>query len=209
MVAFAQRKVLVLNKPYQPIAVISLEKAMALVVGTFEGTNEPKARILTPGDHWQQWTWQQWSELKAAQGEPVIRSAKAEFRVPEIIVLSRYSGFPQQKVKFSRRTIYRRDNYQCQYCGIKPGSSELSVDHVHPRSHGGQTTWENCVIACTKCNRKKGNRTMAQANMKFFNPKYKPHKPKFTLYKGDYRCESWEAVLGEMYWNVELQNDNA
>jgi len=204
MSAVANRKVLVLNRGWNPIAVVSLERAMCLIVGTVQGTDEPKARIIDPNQDFRLFSWADWSKLKAAEGEQVIRSAKDNFRIPEIILLSRYNKLPQQRVHFSRRTIYRRDGNQCQYCGCKPGTSELTIDHVKPRAQGGLTTWENCVLACTDCNRKKADRTPEQARMKLLK---KPYKPKFTLYRGDYRCKSWEQILGVAYWETELESD--
>jgi 5-methylcytosine-specific restriction endonuclease McrA len=201
-----QRKVLVLNRGWNPIAVVNLEKAMCLVASTYKN-DEPKARIMDPVTDFKLWTWADWAELIPAKDEAVIRSAKASFRIPEIILLSRYNKLPQQRVHFSRRTIYKRDGNQCQYCGDKPGTFELSIDHILPRCKGGKTEWTNTCICCVKCNRKKADKTMAEARMTFFNPNYKPKKPKFTFYKSDYRCKSWESILGISYWLTELEND--
>lgn len=209
-----QRKVLVLNKGWNPIAVVSLERAMCLVMGTVhekgrvvlgpDGRPMPKAQIIDATQDFRQFTWEDWSSLIAAEGESVVRSAKNSYRIPEIILLSRYNKLPQQRVHFSRRTIYRRDGNQCQYCGCKPGTSELTIDHIKPRAQGGLTTWENCCLACTKCNRRKADRTPEQAGMKLAR---KPFKPKFTLYKGDFKCQSWVDLLGVAYWNTELESD--
>jgi 5-methylcytosine-specific restriction endonuclease McrA len=204
-----QRKVLVLNRGWNPIAVVNLEKAMCLVSSTYKN-DEPKARIMDPVTDFKLWTWADWAELIPAKDEAVIRSAKASFRIPEIILLSRYNKLPQQRVHFSRRTIYRRDGNQCQYCGSKPGTAELSIDHIIPRSKGGKTEWTNCVLACTNCNRKKADRmlswrnTAEEVSMKLLK---QPKKPKFTFYKGEYRCKSWESILGVCYWETELTND--
>jgi 5-methylcytosine-specific restriction endonuclease McrA len=86
------------------------------------------------------------------------------------------------------------------YCGDTPGTEELTIDHILPKSMGGKTSWENCVLACVKCNSYKANRTPEQARMKFYRPDYKPFKPKFNLFKGDVRVDSWQAFLGEMYF---------
>lgn len=197
-----QRKVLVLNKGCFPIGVITLERAMCVVTSHYKDKT-PKAEILDVED-FRYFTWADWAELIPRDGEPVIRSAKSSFRIPEIIKLTRYNKLPQQKVHFSRRTIYRRDANQCQYCGEKPGTSELSIDHILPRSRGGKTSWTNCVLACTTCNRVKADKTPEEANMKLLS---KPRKPKYSFYKGDYRCKSWEAILGVAYWETELEND--
>lgn len=208
MSALAHRKVLVLNRGWNPVAVIGLERAMCLVVGQYKD-GEPKARVLDPTQDFRLFTWEDWAEFMPGAGETGIRASSREFRIPEIILLSRYNKLPQQRIHFSRRTIYRRDGNQCQYCGKKPGTAELTIDHIIPRSQGGKTTWENCCLACVTCNKKKADKSLAQLNMKFFHPGFKPYKPKFTLYKGDFRCKSWEALLGVAYWETELQSDIA
>ena len=88
---------------------------------------------------------------------------------------SSYDKLPKQTVKFNRRNIFARDNNQCQYCGKKFPTSELSLDHVVPRSQGGASTWENIVCACVDCNVRKGGRTPKQAHMSLIR---KPEKPK-------------------------------
>jgi 5-methylcytosine-specific restriction endonuclease McrA len=203
MSIMTRRKVLVLNKSWSPVAVINLERAMGLITSTYKN-DEPKAKILDPTQDFQLFTWDDWADLIPRDGEEVISSVKRSFRIPEIVLLSKYNKLPQQRVHFSRRTIYRRDNNQCQYCGSCPGTPDLSIEHILPRSRGGKTTWENCVIACTDCNRRKADRTPEEAGMKLLK---KPTKPKFSFFKGDYRCKSWESILGICYWSVELKND--
>lgn len=92
-----------------------------------------------------------------------------------VIVLGRYNGVPRRELAFNRRNIYRRDGFQCQYCGNKPGLKYLSIDHVIPVSKGGVTNWENCVVACVRCNTRKGNRTPEQANMPLSTDPGKPN----------------------------------
>ena len=205
MSILTSRKVLVLNRGWNPLAVVNLGRAICLVISTIKGTDEPKARIIDPTQDFKSFTWDDWSRLKANEGETLIHSASSSFRIPEIILLSHYNKLPRQKVHFSRRTIYKRDNNQCQYCGKRPGTAELTIDHIIPRAQGGKTTWENCCLACTDCNRYKSARTPEQAHMKLLK---KPFKPKFTFFKGDYKCKSWEQILGVSYWEVELESDN-
>ena len=82
-------------------------------------------------------------------------------RVPEVVALAGYDRLPEAAVAFSRRNIFKRDHYTCQYCGVQPGTEELTIDHVIPRSQGGTSTWENCVLACVACNKQKADRTPA------------------------------------------------
>jgi 5-methylcytosine-specific restriction endonuclease McrA len=94
----------------------------------------------------------------------------------------------------------------CQYCGIKFPTSELSLDHVVPRSHGGLASWDNIVCACVKCNIRKGGRTPKQANMKLIRLPSKPRRnPSISLKLADDRYASWKAFLDNAYWSVELR----
>ena len=77
---------------------------------------------------------------------------------------------PAAAVTFSRRNIFKRDRYVCQYCGSQPGSEELTIDHVVPRSQGGVSSWTNCVLACMTCNKRKADRTPEQAGMMLRQP---------------------------------------
>lgn len=200
-----QRKCLVLNKNWRPIAAISLEDAICKVYSSYEdGT--PKARIIEP-ESYQTFTWEDWSKLKPAIDEDTIASANFVFRIPEIILLSRYEKMPKPKVHFSRRTLYKRDRNQCQYCGCRPGSEELTIEHVVPRCQGGKTTWENCVLACVPCNRRKADRTPQQAGMKLLK---EPCRPKMHMLRfDDFKpIKSWEAFIDLSFWNVELENEN-
>jgi 5-methylcytosine-specific restriction endonuclease McrA len=108
-------------------------------------------------------------------------------------------------VAFSRRNVFKRDHYACQYCGIQPGSEELSIDHVIPRSHGGTSSWENCVLACVACNKRKADRTPQQAGMKLSRQPVRPTwKPFYAAHR--VRIASWAKFVSEAYWNVELES---
>lgn len=204
MTALRNKKVLVLNRGWSPIGVVSLERALIMLFSVYKD-GEPKAKIIDPTSDFQTFTWEDWSRLRPKNGEDSIRSTNVIFRVPEVILLSKYDKLPQHKIHFSRRTLYRRDTNQCQYCGCTPGTEELTIDHVMPRSRGGKTTWENCVLACVKCNSKKADRTPEECGMKL---RKSPKKPASPLFKGDIKIKSWQSFLGEAYWNCTLDNDN-
>lgn len=196
----AQRKVLVLNKSWRPVGIVGMQRAVTLLFSCNKGTNEPKAKIIDPND-FSQYTWADWSKLKPKDGEDTLLSAHAAFRVPEIILLTKFDKLPHHKVSFSRKTLWRRDDYQCQYCGVR--TSELTIDHILPKSRGGKTSWENCVLACVKCNMKKADRTTEECGMKL---RCKPTKPRYNFFKNDIvRCKTWQQFLDAAYWNVELQ----
>ena len=192
-----KNRCLVLNKNWTPVGTVSLQRAIVMLFGE-------KARII---DHesYATFTWEDWSKLRPHLTDEKIKSAHVAFKVPEIILLNQYDRIPTPKVHFSRRNLFKRDNMTCQYCGCKPGSSELTIDHVLPSSHGGKSTWDNCVLACVDCNSRKANRTPEQARMKLRKQPKKPHfNMRFNTLK---RVKSWEAFLGEAYWNVSIEDD--
>lgn len=195
------KKCLVLNKNWTPVGTVTLQDAIIKLFSTYDdGT--PKARIIEPSSY-QTFTWDDWSKLRPLVTDEKIAASNMNFKIPEIILLSRYEKLPRPKVHFSRRTLYKRDKLKCQYCGCQPGSEELTIDHVVPRAQGGMTTWENCVLACVDCNRKKRDRTPKQACMKLLT---EPKKPDMNFFRFDTikPVKSWEAFLGEAYWNVGI-----
>ncbi len=138
--------VLVLNQDYQPISVCSVQRSVKLV-------------------------FLEKAELLHDDPDRAIRTVDDEFQYPSVIRLRRYIHLPYAKIVLSRRNVMKRDNNKCQYCGTK---TDLTLDHVLPRSRGGKDTWENLVTACNHCNVKKGNRTPEEAGMQL---RIKPYRP--------------------------------
>jgi 5-methylcytosine-specific restriction endonuclease McrA len=199
------KKCLVLNKNWTPVGTVTLQRAIIMLFSEYDdGT--PKAKIIEP-DTYQTFTWEDWSKFKPLATDESIAAANVAFKIPEIILLSRYEKLPKPKVHFSRRTLYKRDKMTCQYCGAQPGSEELTIDHVTPRAQGGLTTWENCVLACVECNRKKADRTPKQARMKLLS---EPKKPDLNSFRYDTirPVKSWESFIGTAYWSVPLGDAN-
>ncbi len=191
-----QRPTLVLNRNWQPVNVATVARALVLL------WNE-SARVVDPADY-QTYTWEDWSGLRPHDGERFIQAVRIRLRVPEVVTLSEYDRLPTAAVTFSRRNIFKRDHFTCQYCGVQPGSEELTLDHVIPRAQGGESRWDNCVLACLACNKRKADRTPEQAGMRL---KHKPVRPKWNpLYAlRDVRIESWSKFVSEAYWNVALE----
>ncbi|HEY3498458.1 MAG TPA: HNH endonuclease [Polyangiaceae bacterium] len=106
--------------------------------------------------------------------EDEIRSPSVTWRVPAVVRLRRMARSENRGVRFSRRNVYQRDGYICQYCGEKKPARELSYDHVVPRSAGGRTVWENIVTACRDCNARKDDLTCDEAGMW---PRTAPRRP--------------------------------
>ena len=190
------RRTLVLNRSWMAVTTTTVRRAMSLVY-------QEAARIICPNSY-EIHDFGSWAELSVAQNEPCIRTVASRLRVPEVIVLTIYDGMPRRRVAFSRRNLYRRDSFACQYCGAQPGSEELTIDHIVPRSEGGRTTWSNCVLACISCNMRKANRSLGQTGMVLLKT---PKEPRWTwdveIALGRRRA-SWEHFLSDRYWNIEL-----
>ena len=123
-----ERPTLVLNRNWQPVAVCTVARSLTKVWNQ-------SARIVDPASY-QLYTWEDWTHLKPAEGDPVIRTQWLNLKVPEVITLVRYDRLPTRIVAFSRRNVFKRDGFTCQYCGCRPGSEELTIDHIIPRSRG-------------------------------------------------------------------------
>jgi 5-methylcytosine-specific restriction endonuclease McrA len=192
-----ERPTLVLNRNWQPVNVATVERALVML------WNE-SARVVDPSD-FRLYDWADWSQLRPSEGELFVQAVRMRLRVPEVITLTGYDRLPTAAVAFSRRNVFKRDHYACQYCGVQPGTEELSIDHVTPRSHGGTSTWQNCVLACVACNKRKADRTPQQAGMKLRRPPIRPTwKPHFAAHR--VRIASWAKFISEAYWNVELES---
>ena len=190
-----ERPTLVLNRSWQPVNVAPVARALVML------WNE-SARVVDPDDY-RLYTWSTWSEMRPRDDEPFIQAVTFRLRVPEVLSLTRYDRPRETAVTFSRRNIFKRDHGTCQYCGVRPGSPELTIDHVLPRAQGGVSRWDNCVLACVECNSRKANRTPDQAGMKLRRPPIRPHwRPLYA--SNGLRMASWSRFLSEAYWNVEL-----
>lgn len=135
-----------------------------------------------------------------------LRSMTFTMKCPAVVRLIRYVAGTNRRVKFSRVNVFGRDNFQCQYCGVQPGTPNLTYDHVTPKSQGGKTHWENIVTACIPCNSKKSNKTLEKAQMKLNTKPIKPTERPFYQFRINVpkTPEAWRNYL---YWNQELQQD--
>ncbi len=204
MSVLTRRKVLVLNKNWQPVSAVSLKKAIKLLF-PMKANGTPKARIIEP-DSYQTFSWEDWSKLKPEIDEEQLRAGNYSFKIPEIILLSNYDKQIRQEVHFSRRNLYKRDELTCQYCGKQPGIMGCNIDHVIPRSKGGQSSWENCVLSCIECNSRKANRTPKEAHMKLLRQPVKPNLSNFKVDGYVKPIKSWSAFISESYWSVGLDD---
>lgn len=140
--------VLVLNASYEAINICNVKRAVKMVLKGAAHAEE--------------------------KSDELIHSPSMSMNIPLVIRLIEYVYIPHKSVKFSRKNVFTRDRYTCQYCHKRFPAAELTLDHVVPVSRGGKTRWNNIVTACKKCNRKKGGRTPGEANMSNPHPKAPP-----------------------------------
>ena len=199
--------VLVLNRHYAAIRVVSARCAFCLLFKEI-------AEIVSVEDsEWQSYdfaSWREVSELRARyerEHHEWVRCVRFDLAVPRIIRLLFYDRLPRRRVKLNRRNIYARDRSRCQYCGKKFPTSELTLDHIIPRSRGGGTNWTNLACCCVACNAQKGGRTPNEAHMKLVVPPVEPRRcPVVTLRLTSEKYASWKQFLDAAYWNVELRD---
>lgn len=162
-------RVLVLNQDFSPLMVCSVERAFILVYLN-------KSELIKPANGYK------------------LHSVTKTYPMPSVIRLNRYVQAPYKGVNLTRQNIFKRDNFECQYCGTK---RDLTIDHVIPRAKGGADTWTNLVTACKKCNAKKGNYTPESANMPL---RKKPAKPSYSIFLKDHMNDQigeWDAFLSD------------
>lgn len=149
--ALRRKKVLVLNSSYEPLSICDAQKAIIMLFcGKAETvTNHPEHYVCTVSE---------------------------SFPIPSIVRLTVFVRVPYKRIMLNRKNIFRRDDFQCQYCGSR--ERPLTIDHMVPRSQGGEDTWENLVTACSPCNTRKGNRTPLEAGMP---PRKKPIRPSHIM----------------------------
>ena len=198
--------VLVLNKHYMAIRIVRARRAFSLLfrelaeVVSFEEGNYANYNL------------QSWCDVSRFKrdfepdGHDWVATVNFHIAVPRIIRLLFYDHLPRNEVKFNRRNIFARDKNCCQYCGKRHPTSELSLDHIIPRSMGGDAVWSNIVCACVRCNVKKGGRTPKQAGLTLIKKPVKPKRnPLIHIHLGHQRYQSWKQFLDHAYWSVELK----
>lgn len=198
-------RVLVLNRLYVAIRVISARRAFCLL-------SKNLAEVIHVSDGtYVNYDFESWTEIAELQRQfererhDWVRTVRYEIAVPRIIRVLAYDRLPRQDVKLNRRNLFARDRNQCQYCGHHFPTSELSIDHVVPRMQGGGDTWDNLVCACVRCNARKGGRTPDQASIRLIRPPVQPKRnPVIALRLGHDKYASWKTFLDDAYWSVEI-----
>jgi 5-methylcytosine-specific restriction endonuclease McrA len=189
---------LVLNADYTPLAIISWRRAL---VWSIKHDYDSKVGV---------------DIIDFYKDDHILGVNNKKYPIPAVAKSARYFKSRNHQVNFSRKNIYIRDNYTCQYCGLKKDIAELTYDHVIPKSawnsnNGSPTNWTNIVTACVGCNRKKGNKTPKQANMPLRNLpvmpsktfKYLPITNLLHRIKSEIPQE-WLPYIPESYYNAIL-----
>lgn len=203
-------QVLVLNKLWMAIRVVDARRAFTLLF-------KDLAEVIRVDDgSFAAYDFDNWADASdaahrdyagfAAHEYEWVRTVRMNLAVPKVIRLLGYEKLPRQEVKLNRRNIFARDRNRCQYCGKNYPTSELSLDHVVPRSQQGKSSWTNLVCCCVRCNARKGGRTPDQARMKLITVPRQPRRnPVISLRMGSDKYASWKQFLDQAYWSVELK----
>lgn len=164
------KQVLVLNAGYEPLSLVSVRRAVVLLL-------REKAEL-----------------VEATQ--QMVRSTSQTMPVPLVIRLVKYVRLPHRRVPPTRAAIMLRDAYTCQYCGDVPGRHQLTVDHVVPRSRGGTHDWDNLVTACKRCNQHKGSHLPDEAQMTLMRRPFEPSYVALVLLSNPTAAARWESLMG-------------
>lgn len=172
------RQVLVLNAGYEPLSLVSVRRAIVLLL-------REKAEL-----------------IEATQ--QMLHSASDVLPIPLVIRLVHYVKLPHRRVPPTRVAVMLRDLHTCQYCGDTPGRHELTVDHIVPRSRGGVHSWQNLVTACKRCNQKKGSLTPDEAMMQLIRKPFEPSYIALVLLSNPVAAARWEQLVGvnKERWNA-------
>jgi 5-methylcytosine-specific restriction endonuclease McrA len=183
--------VLVLNRNWQAIDITSPALAFGQMC-----TDVATALDIRGRDAMEPVPWEAWLRLPIRPGDQSVGTPGGRVRVPTVIVLSRFDRVPLKRPRFGVRGIWERDEGRCQYTGRKLAPGEGNIDHVVPRSRGGRSTWENCVLADKRINTRKGNRTPPEAGLSLIRPPGEPRAvPVTVLLRNHEGIPDWEPFL--------------
>lgn len=200
-------RVLVLNRGYAAIRIISVRQAFVLL---FRQVAEVISAYNGRYETFDIGSWLEVAELQRLyeeQDHEWVRCASGDIAAPRIIRVHSSNRQPDYHVKLNRRNLFSRDGNCCQFCGVRFPLADLSIDHVLPQSRGGGHTWENLVCACIACNSRKGNRLPKEAGMALIRRPVRPRtSPDHSIRIGRRQYEEWKVFLNESYWTVELRD---
>ena len=186
---------LVLNRNWVPVTTTTVRHALVMLC-------RESATVICPSTYevydLGEWLVRSTDRVVGLSRTAYVCTPRYRIEKPEVILLTSYGGVPRLEVSFSRRNLYRRDAYSCQYCQRRQPLEDLSIDHVMPRSRGGKTSWENCVLACVNCNSRKANRTPQESGLRLMRQPRKPTWSPLLETLPQARPDSWKAFLKNM-----------
>jgi len=185
-----KHNVLILNKHWIPINTTTAKHSFALMY-----THNARGMMIEE-DKLVPLEWREWISLEVNENDRKVKTVRGFVKIPTVIVLNHYDKIPRQIIKFTQKSLWERDNFTCQYTGKKVTRTNGNIDHIIPRSQGGKTSWENCVIAHKEINAIKADRTPEQAGLKLLK---KPSAPRFmpvSFYiKNKDEIQDWDLFL--------------
>ncbi len=182
--------VLVLNRHWQAIDVKTPAEAFGMMAtGSASGLDITMEGMRPVG-------WKEWLTLPVREHDLPVRTVRGSVRAPTVLVLARFARMPRRRLSFSLRGLWERDGGICQYTGRQLQPGEGNIDHVVPRSRGGASNWENCVLACKRVNQRKGDRTPDEAGLQLLRAPVPPRElPASAFIRNTHGIRDWEAFL--------------
>ena len=182
--------VLVLNRHWQAIDVKTPIETFSMLVN-----GSATALDIKMGEEMRPVTWDEWLTLQVRETDFSIGTVRGGIRVPTVVVLARFDKVPRRRPKFCARAIWERDGGVCQYTGRKLRPSEGNIDHIVPRSRGGEHRWDNVAAACRDCNLRKRDRTPREAGMPLARPARAPRHNTWVVVAAGVVPEAWKPYL--------------
>src|ERR1700678_3783681 len=184
--------VLVLNRNWQAIHVKTPAQAFCMMA-----TDVATALDIQEDGAMQPVKWTDWVTLPVREGDNAVRTVHGAVRAPTVIVLANFAKVPKRRPKLSAKNIWRRDGGTCQYTGRKLAPHEGNIDHVVPRSRGGRTAWDNCVLAHREINSRKADRLPQEAGLLLRKRPSAPRAlPASAFIRNHHGVADWERFLG-------------
>jgi 5-methylcytosine-specific restriction endonuclease McrA len=198
--------VLVLNRSYVAIHIVHVKRALCLLVRDLAEV------IHVENGRFANYDFESWLAVSLERAKDKgphddwIRAVRFEIQAPRVIRLLKYERHVRMTVHFNRRNIFARDGHRCMYCGRRYPLSQLSLDHVVPKSRGGNTDWDNVVCSCLPCNARKGGRTPQEARMKLVQRPVRPQRnPLLSLKLRHPKYHSWRAFIEPVHWPADAE----
>lgn len=173
------KKVLLLNSDWLPLNFVSGMRALNLLL-------KGRVEVISSGD-------------KPSLWDEAFTTSSKSYPIPATVRLLERVNRRYTAPRFKKRVLFNRDNWQCQYCGVKLDWASITIDHIVPRCRGGSTSWKNCVASCRRCNMKKGSRPLSETGMQL---RKNPSEPKVTHYWEFSYVTNWHSDWDIFFTNV-------